>query len=100
MRPCRHLDIEDLWHMEGDVDWVKCRKAFVNGELQCPPDAIKQIRGDGNPLLLARPRGDDGVIISSGITPIWYSHLINRRFATVLLRLVAGLFIRKGRSLR
>ena len=44
-RPCRHLDIEDLWHMSGDVDWVKCRKAFVNGELQCPPDAIKQIKG-------------------------------------------------------
>ena len=44
IRPCRHLDIEDLWHMEGDVDWVKCRKAFQDGELQCPPDAIKQIR--------------------------------------------------------
>ena len=44
MRPCRHLDTEDLWHMSGDVDWVKCRRSFNNGELQCPPDAIKQIR--------------------------------------------------------
>mgnify|MGYP004273852833 FL=1 len=30
--------------MEGDVSWIKCRKAFQDGELQCPPDAIKQIR--------------------------------------------------------
>ena len=42
--PGPDLDIEDLWHMSGDVDWVKCRKAFQDGELQCPPDAINQIR--------------------------------------------------------
>jgi len=42
-REDKHLDIEDLWHMKGDVDWVKCRKAFQDGELECPEAAIKAI---------------------------------------------------------
>jgi len=29
--------------MKGDVDWVKCRKAFQDGELECPEAAIKAI---------------------------------------------------------
>ena len=32
----KHMDIEDLWHMEGDVSWIKCRKVFQNSEPHAP----------------------------------------------------------------
>ena len=44
MWPCRHLDISDPNNFAyPNVDWLKCRKAFEDGELQCPPDAISEI---------------------------------------------------------
>ena len=47
----KHMDIEDLWHMEGDVSWIKCRKVFQDGELQCMPPGRDQADPDDHGMI-------------------------------------------------